>query len=267
MALIGIGVFLARLWALAPTVEGPLEHGGSEVTSSFELKVHYHNRPPYYVKTAEGVVGLCATPVAQALKNAGINFLWTETPPKRQLHLLQQNPPDDCIIGWYKTREREQYARYSTTIYQDKAIVAIVRRADHRFPERCTVAQLMTLPDIIMLSRTGYSYGALVDKALAQIPPLRIDSGVDSSEWLSILYIRRADFLLIAQEEAEYLLSRTRLPRDAFRYLTLTDLPPGSRRYVLFSRAVPPEIVDRFNTAYRARASKTSVQIASGDRP
>jgi polar amino acid transport system substrate-binding protein len=94
-----------------------------------------------------------------------------------------------------------------------------------------------------------------VDEALARIKPRRIDSGVDSSAWLSILCTRRADFLLIAPEEADYLLSRTELPRESFRYLPLTDMPPGNRRYVMFSRAVPTEIVDRFNAAHRAAPS------------
>jgi ABC-type amino acid transport substrate-binding protein len=267
MAVIIIGVFTARAWSLTSKAKGPPDHAGIPAGESFDLKVHYHHRPPYYVKTAAGVEGLCATPVTEALNSAGIKFHWTETPPKRQLHLLQQNPLQDCIIGWYKTREREKYARYSTVIYQDQPAVALVRHDDPRIPEHCTVAELLGLPDIVMLSRTGYSYGTLVDKALAQIKPLRIDSGVDSSEWLSILYTRRADFLLIAPEEADYLLSSTQLPRNAFRHVVLTDMPPGGRRYVLFSRAVPPVIVDRFNGAFRSRDIGAKIQIAAGDRP
>jgi hypothetical protein len=248
-------VLLARVWAFSSPETGALGEGTGAAPVSFDLKVHFHERPPYYTATAQGVAGLCATPVARALTAAGIPFQWVETPPKRQLHLLQQNPENDCIIGWYKTREREQYARYSATIYQDKPAVALVRRGDRRIPARCTVTELLRLPDIVMLSRAGYSYGPLVDEALARIKPRRIDSGVDSSAWLSILCTRRADFLLIAPEEADYLLSRTELPRESFRYLPLTDMPPGNRRYVMFSRAVPTEIVDRFNAAHRAAPS------------
>jgi hypothetical protein len=267
MAVILICVFMARAWSLSSKAKESPDLSGNQAVESFDLKVHYHHRPPYYVKTTTGVEGLCATPVAEALKSAGINFHWAETPPKRQLHLLQQNPPQDCIIGWFKTREREQFARFSTTIYQDQPAIALVRRADRRIPERCTVAELLGLPDIIMLSRTGYSYGALVDRALARINPLRVETGVASSEWPYLLYMQRADFLLIAPQEADFLLSRTQLPRNRFRYVVLTDMPAGERRYVLFSRAVPPAIVDRFNSAFRTREIQAKLQAATGDRP
>lgn len=255
-------IFLLRNWIFSSPDAGAIVQHGKPLPGSIDLRVHYHERPPYYMETAEGVAGLCATPVARALEAAGIPYRWIRTPPKRQLHLLKQNPAQDCIIGWFKTPERERYARYSTAIYQDQPTVALVRRGDPRLPERCTVAALLSVPDIVMLSRPGYSYGSQVDRALVRIAPRRIDSGVDSSEWLSILFTRRADFLLIASEEAKYLLRRTQLPTDAFRLLPLTDMPPGNRRYVMFSRAVPADVVDRFNAAFLA---DRSVSAAKGD--
>jgi hypothetical protein len=261
IAVLTVAIFLARVWSFPSAAQGALDRKHGAAPAHFKLKVHFDERPPYYTATAQGVEGLCATPVARALAAAGIAFQWVETPPKRQLHLLQQYPPDECILGWYKTREREQYARYSTSVYQDKPAIALVRRGDGRIPARCTVTELLRVPDIIMLSRTGYSYGPQVDEALARIKPRRIDSGVDSSEWLSILYIRRADFLLIAPEEADFLLSRTQLPQEAFRHLPLIDMPPGNRRYVMFSQAVPSEIVDRFNAAFRAAAPQAAIAM------
>jgi hypothetical protein len=252
MVLIAGAVFLLRIWTFSSPSTGSMVQGRGSQPISEDLRIHYHQRPPYYMETADGVAGLCATPVARAFQEAGVPFQWIRTPPKRQLHLLKQNPSRDCLIGWFKTPEREQYARYSTWIYQDQPTVALVRRGDPRLPERCKVAELLSIPAVVMLSRPGYSYGSLVDKALARIAPRRMNSGVDSSEWLSILYTRRADFLLIAPEEADYLLDRTQLPANAFRCLPLTDMPPGNRRYVMFSRAVPTDVVERFNAAYLA---------------
>jgi hypothetical protein len=265
MAVIAGVIFLLRIWSFSSPTEVSMLQGRGALPANFDLRVHYHERPPYYAKTKGGVAGLCATPVRRAFEAAGIPYQWTQTPPKRQLHLIEQKPGQDCIVGWFKTRERERYARYSTSIYQDQPMVALVRREDPRMPERCTVADLLSVPDIIMLSRPGYSYGPLVDSAVVRIAPRRMDSGVDSSEWLSILFTRRADFVFIAPEEAQYLLSRTQLPTDAFRFLTLTDMPPGNHRYVLFSRAVPPEVVDRFNAAFLAGKAAQSVSTAAGE--
>ncbi|MDJ0783565.1 MAG: hypothetical protein QNJ22_16430 [Desulfosarcinaceae bacterium] len=261
------GIFGLRVWTFSSPEREASLHNRAALPVSFDLKVHYHQRPPYYYDTAAGVVGLCATPVARALEAAGITFRWMQTPPKRQLRLLRQNPTNDCIIGWYKTRERESYARYSTTIYRDQPTVALVRRGDSRLPESGTLADLLAVPDIVMLSRAGYSYGTMADRLLERMTPRRIDSGAESSEWLSILYTRRADFLLIAPEEANYLLSRTQLPRNAFRFLKLTDMPPGNRRYMMFSRTVPPQIVDRFNAAYRASVNLADDTAAWGGTP
>jgi hypothetical protein len=265
MVVIAGSIFLLRIWSFSSPADESMPQDRVALPANFALRVHYHERPPYYAETKGGVAGLCATPVACAFKAAGIPYQWTQTPPKRQLHLLKQNPGQDCIVGWFKTREREQFARYSTAIYRDQPMVALVRREDPRLPERCTVAELLSVPDIIMLSRPGYSYGSLVDSAVVRIAPRRMDSGVDSSEWLSILYSHRIDFLFIAPEEAQYLLSRTQLPTDVFRCLPLTDMPPGNHRYLLFSRAVPPEVVDRFNAAYLAARAAESVSVAAGE--
>ena len=45
-----------------------------------QVVVYYHQRTPYYEKQVDGLGGLVAGPIQQAMRNAGIDFSWQEVP-------------------------------------------------------------------------------------------------------------------------------------------------------------------------------------------
>ena len=77
-----------------------------------ELVVHFHPRPPYALLADGQLSGLSGTPIAKALKRAGIAYAIQETPAARQLAMAKESKGTHCFVGWYRTPEREHFAGF-----------------------------------------------------------------------------------------------------------------------------------------------------------
>lgn len=99
------------------------------VNAESPIQLYYYDRVPYATTDAQGEVsGLCATPAANAFKQAGIPFQWKKMPFKRQLVTIKHIKKMACGIGWFKNPERESFARFTDSIYQDKTAVTISKK-------------------------------------------------------------------------------------------------------------------------------------------
>ncbi|NGO38421.1 amino acid ABC transporter substrate-binding protein [Limisphaera ngatamarikiensis] len=216
------------------------------------LWIHYHERPPYYVTTATGVTGLCLDPVRRALERAGLNHRWQVTPPQRQLLWLRTSTRElHAAVGWFRTLEREQWARFSEPIYQDGPWVAVVRRQEDRVGSVTNAVGLLQVPGWTVLTRAGYSHGEWLDRLFASLPVVRRTSPSDPAHLLAAVAAGRADCVFMAREEAETLLGLQSRLGASLRLVTLTDSPAGPTRHVMFGPAVPASWIQRFNDALR----------------
>lgn len=207
------------------------------------LTLHYQDRPPYSGVAPGGEVqGLVATPAAAALKAAGLDFRWQQTPSQRQLVLIQGGSGQHCGIGWFRNPEREARGRFSAALYQDKPFVALVR-LEAAIESRRPVAQLMAHTSIRLLVKEGYSYGAFMDRMIADMPSPPLRASVDPPQLARMLQAGRADWMIVAPEEADAL----RLP--GLRLVEFSDMPPGPSRHLYCSQDVPADWIERVNRA------------------
>src|SRR6202035_3376932 len=80
----------------------------------------YAERPPFTETRQDGSVGgIVGKPVFAAVQAAGIPAEWAATPAARQLEIIRQNDSRSCAFGWFKTTERQSFARYTKAISQD----------------------------------------------------------------------------------------------------------------------------------------------------
>lgn len=251
-----------------PRTEGVnvlLPHGPSEAGI---LRVHYHERPPYYVTTATGVTGLCAAPVRRALANSGVPHRWHLTPPRRQLFWLQLRTREaHAAVGWFRLPEREGWARFSDPVYRDGAWVAVVRRDEDRVGGESPVPGLLRVPGWIVLRKAGYSYGSWLEGWLAEIRPVQRSSPSDAGSMLQAVARHRADCVFMAREEAECLLGVEGDWATALRVVTLTDSPPGPERHVMFGRGVPESWIRTFNEALNRELRGSELSERGMDPP
>jgi polar amino acid transport system substrate-binding protein len=220
------------------------------------LQVYYNERPPYLVPHADGSVsGLTADPAAYALRRAGIAFTWVAMPSSRQLLKLQENHARLAAVGWFKNPERESFAKFSEPLYQDRQIVALARQDNAQVSQARTLEDLLRNQELTLLKKSGYSYGKQLDEGIARWAPSSIQVTVENISMIQMIHARRADYLFIAPEEAESAIRWAGVPAAEVQTKAFPDMPPGEKRYLLFSGLVDEETIRRINkyiSEYRA---------------
>jgi len=214
-----------------------------------ELTLYYHERPPYSAKQPDGSVrGITADIADKALKAAGIPYRWEDLPSARQLEVIKRNEGQACGLGWFKRPDREAFAKFTLPIYHDLPTIVVARSDDPRFAGTPTLDALFHDKDLLLLTKTGYSYGAKIDaEIVADAPNLRRDPS-DNLTMLGMVAGKRVDYMIMAEEEAKDLLTDPDLARSIAIY-HLGDAPPGELRYLMCSASVPDALIARINQA------------------
>jgi ABC-type amino acid transport substrate-binding protein len=215
------------------------------------ITLHFNERPPYLIATEDGVRGLTGDPTTLIFEKSGIPFQWKQTPSKRQIYLLQQNSGRDCLVGWFKNAEREQFARFTLPVYQDEPQFALVRADNSAIASGHTVAEVFANPQLTLLVKDGYSYGDYLDDRIAQYDPHRTVTTDENSGMLKMVFAGHADYFFIAPEEAEGLLRSSAFDAQDFKSIGFTDITSGEKRYILCSLQVEEAVIEQLNTAIR----------------
>lgn len=214
--------------------------------------VYYHERRPYYVTTRRQVHGLIADRVNWVFKEAGIPYEWHKTPAKRELEMIRGNEQRACAVGWFKTPEREAFARFTLPIYLGTPTMAIARSDNGQVHSGRPLAEILTNRRLRLLRKDGYSYGTFIDDQLKRYTPREVVTTADNLGMIKMIHAHRADFLFIAREEAEDLILCSDLPIDDFRIIHFNDMPPGNKRYLICSRQVDEMTLLRLNRAIKS---------------
>jgi polar amino acid transport system substrate-binding protein len=214
-----------------------------------DLTLYYHERPPYSAKQPDGSVrGLLADIADTAMKTAGIAYHWEDLPSARQLEVIKRNEGAACGLGWFKRPDREAFAKFTLAIYHDLPTIVVARSDDPRFSGTPDLDALFGDKSLLLLTKTGYSYGAEIDaKLAAEAPTLRRDPS-DNHTMLVMISRKRVDYMIMAEEEAKDLLTDPELGKAVAIY-HLGDAPPGEYRYLMCSRSVADDVIARINKA------------------
>ena len=215
------------------------------------ITLHYNERPPYYMTGSLGVYGLCVDPVKLAFNRAKIPFRWEKTPAKRQLDIVKSNRSKDCLIGWFKNSEREKFAKYSHFIYQDKPTIALARMDNDNIISNGTLDGTLLNSDLVFLRKNGYSYGPLIDTKITRLTPRQEMTNAENIGMLKMIHSKRVDYFFISEEEATALIATSGLLKTDFKFIRFTDIPKGNKRYLLFSKQVADEVIEKINSALK----------------
>jgi uncharacterized protein (TIGR02285 family) len=218
------------------------------------VSLHYIQRPPYMVRTGDGLTGLTGGPSYQAFKNAKVPVVLQETPFARQLHYLEMNSGLDCMIGMFKKPEREKFARYSKPIYQDQPHVLLTSVANApRFATHSSVGAVFSDKALVLLVKLGYSYGAALDALIDRYQPIHQTTADENLAMIRQIQYGMADYILMSPEEATPAIEAAGLKRQFFRQIPLKDMPPGEFRHIMCSKNVSDAVMQRLNAAITFR--------------
>lgn len=223
---------------------------GAGQAQADDLIIFFHDRPPYSWRDDSGKLqGLVVDPAEQALKAASIPFKWDEVPSARQMETIKLGEVAACGLGWFKRPDREVFARFSAPVYRDKKMVIIARRDETEFVGNRPIGTFFNLPNLILLVKTGYSYGAFMDAKIDTLNPKRLSTSTDNLHMLDMIALDRADYMLMSAEEAEFVLKRGSNTTNALMTYPFQDAPEGEARHLMCTKLVPQDLLDRFNAA------------------
>ena len=196
--------------------------------------------------------GLLGTVVAAAFRSADIPVEWVRVPSNRQLLMVKNAEAQNCAIGWFWKKEREGWAKFTRPIYRDHQwrVLANVAFAERGYS---TLEELTQHHDVRILVEDNYSYGGL-DALIARWQPTMASSASTTEKMVQSIAKGSVDMMFIPEEEGNYIMSsHPAAQTDHLRLLYLKDMPRAPERYLMCSKGVPDEVIERLNKAITFR--------------
>ena len=223
----------------------------SPVLAFAQISLHYNERPPYLVGKDGQLTGLTGSPAVAAFKAAGIAFTLQLTPTTRQLAMIKENTGADCGIGWFKNEEREGFAKFTKPIYQDRPHIALTAAKNPKIKDGEAVESVLGNKGLTLLVKQGYSYGKTLDALIAKLQPVQHAVAVENVQMLKMIQAERADYMLIAPEEADGLVAASDVNPADIRKAHFSNAPNGEHRYMMCSKNVSDETISKLNSAIK----------------
>lgn len=217
--------------------------------NSEPIYLHYPDRAPYAMTTKDGkATGLFSTPAGNAFKKAHLPFVWVKTPINRQFLLLKENTAEGderhCAVGFYKTAEREQYAKFTKPYYKSQGLVAIANKSIKKEKFK-TFEEFMKNHTILL--KENYSYGPEVDGFLQKLKPNKVTTSGEAEQMIQMITQGHGDFMVISREEINYYFNKGSAKKSKLHVMTFPDLPKGLFRYMMCSQSVSNKTLAKLN--------------------
>lgn len=206
-------------------------------------------RAPYLiVGPGNRVSGISVAPTVAAFQRAGIEVAWEEVPALRQLQRLKLNQEKVCSVGWYRTPERERYAKFSAPVSQDSPWAAFAYRG-YALPKDASVLGIFADRQTRILLKNGFVYGDYLDQAIASMKAQRMDTNGDMHQLFMMIEMGRADISFAPLEEIRYYLDKGTVSTAGIRVIEFKEMPAGYARRLMCSKLVDDELIRKFNAA------------------
>ncbi|MCP5208527.1 MAG: hypothetical protein H7A01_15075 [Hahellaceae bacterium] len=212
------------------------------------LIISYLDRPPYY-HTVEGEAqGLLVDKVKTILEAADIEADYREVPAGRILHNIEHNISAQCSIGWFKNDTREKFARFTLPIWRDSPwmVLAPVQIKD-AISQYGRFSELLADSTLSWATHRGFSYGQYLDGLVQQYATNRSEFSGDQMLLPKMMLKGRASYMIIAKEEFLPLIYSSGLGLDDFFLQPMADAPPVNERFLMCSKSVTPELIEKIN--------------------
>ncbi|MBU1342240.1 MAG: transporter substrate-binding domain-containing protein [Proteobacteria bacterium] len=224
-----------------------------ELLYSQSLTVLYFKRPPYYDTVNNLPDGFLVELTRRIFEKADIAPTFIEVPPSRIMHYIKDPNKKVCSIGWFKNKEREEFAKFSEPIYQNKPLVVLTTRSkQHLLEQHATIKDVFSDRSLILAAIDSFSYGAIMDKWINNYAPNVHEISSDQSLLPRLIISNRASYMLVAPEEISMMLQQATLDETLFVSITKPDIPAGNKRYLIFSKRVENSLIEDINTAIQS---------------
>lgn len=214
------------------------------------LIISYLDRPPYYYTVAGEAQGLLVEKVKAILDTANIKADYREVPAGRILHNIEHNTTAQCSIGWFKNNAREKFARFTLPIWRDSPwmVLAPVQLKD-AISQYERFSELLADSTLSWGTHREFSYGQYLDGLAQQYATNKMEFSGDQMLLPKMMLKGRASYMIIAQEEFLPLVESAGLNINNFFLQPMADAPPVNERFLMCSKSVTPELIEKINQA------------------
>lgn len=240
----------------APLLASPPPPGTPPATAP--LVVHFMDQPPSSGPDADGKpAGELVERMRLVEQRAGLALRWQLTPLKRSLHDLRANREPFCVLGLFRSAEREGFAQFSRVLLAGVPQTLVARReVAARLRQLGSARAALQGAELRLLVYDGVSYGEEIDGWLRerQGPTVRAVAG--TLRLFDMLGRNRADFAITTVRGFEQWRLDLAPGAEGLERLDSLPLPPPPSRHLACSRRVPEaqlRAVDRALEALDAR--------------
>jgi polar amino acid transport system substrate-binding protein len=214
------------------------------------LNIYYIEKEPYYFtdkNRASGFLLEKSQKIFNQLSGTTVQFI--EMPPKRILSDLLELKGNHCSIGWFKNKERIEKYWFSPLLYRDRSMVII---AEKKFEK--ALSDFSRFNDFIKNTPlkidvvNGYSYGDLIDGAIAKFPSSFNKDASDNIKLIRLLKNERTNGIVMMEEELEHFGQKESVLLDNYIVKTFSDFPKGNERYIICSKNTSEKCLNSLKT-------------------
>ncbi|WP_320176047.1 transporter substrate-binding domain-containing protein [Maridesulfovibrio sp.] len=215
-----------------------------------QITIGYIELPPYYyTNDQQKPDGILLYLTKKIMRRAGCNCEYISMPSKRILHTLKKGGPF-ASIGWFKTPEREEYAKFSLPIYENKPILVLLRKEDReQFSKYNTLEELLKQSKYKTGLIAGHSMGGYIDYLLTKHPQAFHALSGTTQQLVRMLYDKRIDFCLLAPVEIAKIIKQSPYKENDFYFMSMADIIKGNTRHLIFSKDVSNDTISKINAA------------------
>lgn len=205
-------------------------------------------RPYFYLDPASRPAGIFHALGERIFAQAGIATRWAEMPTNRLMRMLARNQQRLCLVGWFKTPEREALGRFSEPFFRTPPMRGVVPR-DSALQGNISLTTLFAKPDLRVLLKENFTYGPQLDRMLAALPGERIERvAVDFDRLPMMIRSKRADITFMPPAMFDDALAANSSLAREIRLLPLTGLE-DNLWYIICTLQVTEAVMQRLNRA------------------
>jgi polar amino acid transport system substrate-binding protein len=238
--------------------------GGAGMASAANvITVAWRDKPPYHYLDNGVAKGFLLQRTRDVFAAAGIEARYVNEPLKRIWANFQHGATDYCSISWYRLPERETVAQYSQALHIDPPhLILVAPDAVNQVKAHLTLASLLADKSLTLAVVDGVSYGPEIDAMIKHSDNQIMRRTVEPKLMMRMMAVGRASFMFADRDDWDYFRKNDKTVRPPVVRTDFPDMPPGLKRYLVCSKDVAPELMEKLNQAIAATGGPSNAAIS-----
>ncbi|GAB6887614.1 hypothetical protein JCM13304A_11120 [Desulfothermus okinawensis JCM 13304] len=179
------------------------------VTLTFgqKLKLLFFHRPPYYVYANKRASGIILERAILVLKKSGVPFEVKLSTPNRIIVSFKKGDKGLCSPGWFKTKNRLKWAKFSLPIFENRPLVVLTGKWNQRLIKKHKLTDIFRDRSCTWGKINNFSYGEEVEGYQRIFRPKIVNVDGTQLDLIRMLRFKRFSYMLISPEEVDFLIS------------------------------------------------------------